>query len=212
MSPKIRIALAVAFTSIAGSAWSQTPVVTNVVNTGLLDQTLAPSSLGYIYGTFPQGAGRNYSITVGGQTGEVTVADNTAFITAEIPTNAPTGSQTLTVNYLGNSSNAFPVTLASYAPELAGSAVTISSSTSQPVFGPNNPFVHGASGLPVTLGSPAQPGEPLITYTSGLGQTNPPTTGEPPLTFTALAATPPLTVSNAQASIARSGSGPGPGA
>ncbi len=208
MNMKVRLTVPFAFLSaFMGIGWSQTPVVTSVVNTGLLDTNFAPSSLVYIYGTFPQGAGRDYSIIVGGQTGEVTVADNTVFLTAEIPTNAPTGAQTLTVSYKGALSNAYPITLSAYAPELAYATVAISSSTSPPMFGPDNPFFHSATGLPVTLGSPAQPGEPLITYTSGLGQTNPPTTGAPPNTFTPLAATPTLSVSNLSATIARSGSG-----
>jgi catechol 2,3-dioxygenase-like lactoylglutathione lyase family enzyme len=80
-----------------------------------------------------------------------------------------------------------------------------------PVYGPNLPFYHSGTGLPVTLGSPAQPGELLIAYTSGLGQTNPPTTGLPPNTFTPLAATPTMSVSSLSASVVRSGSG-GPGA
>jgi uncharacterized protein (TIGR03437 family) len=208
MNLKARLAVPVAFVSVfMGSAWSQTPVVTGVVNTGLLDTNFAPSSLVYIFGTFPQGAGRNFSITVGGQTGEVTVADNTVFITAEIPTNAPLGAQTLTVNYEGLLSNAFPIMLAAYAPELGNTPVTVSSSTSQPVFGPSTPFYHSGTGLPVSAASPAQPGEPLIAYTSGLGQTNPPTTGLPPATFTPLAATPTISVSSLPATIARSGSG-----
>ncbi len=212
MNLKARLTIPFAFLSVfLGNAWSQTPVVTSVVNAGLLDTNFAPSSLVYIYGTFPQGAGRNFSITVGGQTGEVTVADNTVFLTAEIPTNAPTGAQTLTVNYLGAPSNALPIMISPYAPELGGSTVVISGSTSTPVFGPNNPFIHSATSLPVTLGSPAQPSETLIAYTSGLGQTNPPTTGLPPNTFTPLAATPTISVSALPATISQSGSG-GPGA
>ncbi len=208
MIPKAPIAFPVVFLCVfVATAWSQTPVVTSVVNTGLLDTKFAPSSLVYIYGTFPQGAGRDFSIIVGGQTGEVTVADNTVFLTAEIPTTAPTGAQTLTVSYKGLLSNAYPITLSAYAPELADSAVTIGN---PPVFGPDNPFNH-STGAPVTIGSPAQPGELLIAYTSGLGQTNPPTQGLPPATFTQLAATPTISVNNLSATVVRSGSG-GPGA
>ena len=104
-------------------------------------------------------------------------------------------------------SNAYPITLSAYAPELAYSTVAVSGSTSPPVFGADNPFTHSATGLAVTMGSPPQPGEHLIVYTSGLGQTNPPTTGAPPTTFTPLATAPTMTVSNLPATIVQSGSG-----
>lgn len=212
MHLKAGIALPAAFlTAFMGTAWSQSLQVTNVLNAGLLDKNFAPGSLVLIYGAFPSGAaGRNYSVTVGGTTGEVTVADGTAFITAEIPTNAPLGAQTLTVNYLGASSNAYPITIVPYAPEFDGSSVILSSSSSPPLFTPFQPFYHTSTGALVTPSSPAQPTELLTTYPSGLGQTNPPTTGAPPTTFTPLAVSPTLTVSNLPATIDRSGSG-GPG-
>jgi uncharacterized protein (TIGR03437 family) len=213
MNRKTRLAFALALFPISiGSAWSQVIQVTNVVNYGELDNSFAPSSVVIIYGAFPQGAGKDFSITVGGQTGAVSIADNTVFITAEIPTTAPLGAQTLTVNYMGASSNAYPITISPYAPEFEENSVEILSSTSQPVFEPLPPFTHSVSGLPVTANSPAQPGETLITYLSGLGQTNPPTTGGPPATFTPLAATPSLTVGNLPATISRSGSLPTAGA
>src|SRR5579862_6257820 len=95
-----------------GTAWAQNSlVITKVANVGLGDTLFAPSSVVYIYGTFPHGAGRDFSINVGGATGVIKVADNTVFITAQIPLNAPLGDQTLTVSYLGATSNAFPITL-----------------------------------------------------------------------------------------------------
>jgi uncharacterized protein (TIGR03437 family) len=206
MNLKTRLPVSVVFLSVfMGSAWSQTPVVVNVVNYGVLDGRFGPASQVIIYGSFPEGAGRDYSITVGGQTGDVSVADNTVFITAEIPTTAPLGAQKLTVNYLGVSSNTYPITISAYAPEFAQNSVEVTSATSQPVFEPSPAFTHSASGMPVTAGSPAQPGELLIASLAGLGQTNPATAGLPPPAFTPLAATPTLTVSNLAATVTQSG-------
>ncbi|MBZ5610451.1 MAG: hypothetical protein LAP38_19490 [Acidobacteriia bacterium] len=195
---------------LAGTAWSQTLTVTQVVTAGLLDSRFAPTSLVYVLGSFPQGAGRDYSITVGGETGPVTVADNQVFITALIPSNAPLGAQTLTVHYLGQSSNAFPITLSAYAPEFSGGGVTINGPTAPPAFGPYTPFQHANSRQAVTPISPAAPGEPLVANLYGLGPTNPPTPiGGFNTPFSPLAVTPTLTIGGQNIQIARAGSSTG---
>jgi uncharacterized protein (TIGR03437 family) len=194
----------------ADDAWTQSLTITAVENVGVLDTRFAPTSVVYVIGSFIHGAGRDYSITVGGQTGPVTVEDNAVFMTAFIPASAPLGAQTLTVNYMGHSSNAFPITLVPYAPEFGGSSVTISSATAPPIFGPYHPFTHADSGQPVTPTSPAAPGEPLRAFLSGLGPTNPPTPiGSFGAPFSPLAVTPTLTVGGESAMIARAGSDSG---
>jgi uncharacterized protein (TIGR03437 family) len=155
---------------IAGSAWGQSPTITHVVTTGLLDTSFGPGTEVYIYGTFPSpAAGRDFTIDVGGQSGGINIADNALFITAKIPLTAPTGAQSLTVTYQGQSSNALPVTIAAYAPEFAGGGVTISGSTKPPQYNPYYPFTHNSTGQPVTPASPAVPGEPITSSAYGLG-------------------------------------------
>ena len=57
---------------IAGSAWGQSPTITHVVTTGLLDTSFGPGTEVYIYGTFPSpAAGRDFTIDVGGQSGGI---------------------------------------------------------------------------------------------------------------------------------------------
>ena len=73
-----------------GAAWSQSLTITDVITTGPMDHTFAPGASVYILGSFPSpAAGRDFSVTVGGQTGGINVADTADFITAPIPINAP---------------------------------------------------------------------------------------------------------------------------
>lgn len=156
---------------IAESAWGQSPTITHVVTTGLFDTSFAPGTELYIYGTFPSpAAGRDFTIDVGGQSGGINIADNALFITAQIPSTAPTGKQSLTVTYQGQSSNALPVTIAAYAPEFSGGGVTIGGGpTNPPQYNPYYPFSHNSTGERVTPTSPAVPGEPITFSAYGLG-------------------------------------------
>jgi uncharacterized protein (TIGR03437 family) len=155
--------------------WAQAPKINAVITTGPHDQWFGPGSLVYIYGTFtPQSAGRDYTITVGGQSGGINVADNGVFITAAIPANAPAGNQTLTVTYQGQVSNGLPVTIAPLAPEFEGGGVTILGSSSPPQFTPYSPFTHGVNNSSVTPISPAAPQEVLEATVYGIGEELPP--------------------------------------
>jgi uncharacterized protein (TIGR03437 family) len=165
----------VLFTLFSAAAWAQAPKITAVVTTGPHDTWFAPGSTVYVYGTFaPQSAVADYSITVGGQTGAVNVAYNTLLISATLPINVPTGSQTLAVTYQGQTSNALPITISPLAPEFSGGGVTIFGNTSPPQFTPYYPFLHGANNQPVTPMSPASPGEVLETTIYGIAQQLPP--------------------------------------
>lgn len=175
--------------TLAAGAWAQAPKITAVITTGPKDTWFGPGSLVYIYGTFtPQSAGRDYTITVGGQSGGINVADNGVFITAPIPANAPPGNQTLVVTYLGQASNALPITIAPLAPEFSGGTVTILGNTSPPQFGPYNPFLHGTNNSAVTPISPASPGEVLEVTIYGTGLEFPPAV-QPTITVAGQSAT-----------------------
>jgi uncharacterized protein (TIGR03437 family) len=157
---------------LAESAWGQSPTINYVVTTGLFDTSFAPGTEVYIYGTFvTHGAGRDFTIEVGDQSGGINVADTAQFITAQIPLTAPTGTQSLRVTYQGQSSNALTVTIAAYAPQFSGGGVTISGPTTPPQYSPYYPFIHNSTGQPVTPTSPAMPGEPIMFNAYGLGAT-----------------------------------------
>jgi uncharacterized protein (TIGR03437 family) len=169
---RVRIALLLL---LGLNALAQTPRITTVVTTGPHDTSFAPGSQVYIYGTFaPQSAVADYTITVGGQSGAISVVYNTTLISATIPVSVPTGSQPLLVTYQGHASNTLPVTIAAMAPEFAGGGVTIFGDTAPPQFTPYYPFLHGANNKPVTPMSPATPGEVLETTIYGIANQLPP--------------------------------------
>src|SRR5579863_7467255 len=157
--------------ALSGGAFAQTaPQITDVVNAALFDHRLAPSSPIFIYGIFTHGAGRDYSVSVGGVSGGIDVEANSYFLAAHIPATAPLGSQTLTVSYQGVESNAFPMTILPYALELIGTPYGVEGPDSPPFFQPYFPFKHFSDSSLVTPQSPAAPGEELIGVLSGLGQ------------------------------------------
>jgi len=185
----MRGAIAVLICCAAG-AWGQAPKITMAITTGPHDTWFGPGSLLYIYGTFtPQSAGRDYTVTVGGVSGGINVADNALFITAPIPAGAPAGDQTLVVTYQGQMSNALPITIAPLAPEFQGGGVTILGPTRPPQFTPYYPFLHGVNNSDVTPETPALPGEVLQVTIYGVAQNLPP------------AVTPTITVAGQNANV-----------
>ena len=164
-------ACGILWAAASGAAFGQTaPQITDVVNGALFDHRFAPSSYILIYGIFTHGAGRDYSISVGGVSSGINVEANSYFLTAQIPATAPLGSQTLTVTYQGVESNAFPVTILPYALEFNGTGYGIEGSNTPPSFQPYFPFQHFSDSSTVTPQSPAAPGEEIIGNLSGLGQ------------------------------------------
>jgi uncharacterized protein (TIGR03437 family) len=170
----MRIPFFAFFLLSTASAWAQTPVITAVVTAGPMDAFFGPGTTVYVFGTFvPQSAGRDYTITVGGQSGGINVADNGVFITANIPVTTPAGAQTMTISYQGQVSNALPITVAPLAPEFSGGSVTVSGPQKQE-FHAYYPFAHTSSGSLVTPTSPASLGEVLQVTLYGIGQSVPP--------------------------------------
>ena len=169
-----RFLLALLF--LTASAVAQPPKITSFVNSATLDTNFGPGSGLVIYGTFtPHSAGRDYSITVGGQTTGINVAADGVFILATVPPTAPPGAQTLVITYLGQASNPLPINLAALAPEFGGRSVTIAGTLTPPEFSIYRPFSHAAlNGQYVTPVSQAARGEILSANISGIGADFPP--------------------------------------
>ena len=63
------------------AAWAQAPVISSVTTDVPGVTAIGPGTEIYIIGTFvPQSAGRDYTITVGGQTSGINVADAGTYI------------------------------------------------------------------------------------------------------------------------------------
>jgi len=170
-----------------GIAWTQTLAISDVITTGPRDRMFAPGTTVHILGTFPShAAGRDFSITVVGQTGGINVADTSGFITAPIPINTPGGPTTLTVSCQGQMSNAFPVTIQSLAPEIEGAGVLVGGSPASN-YNPYNPFLDPNTNQRITPSAPASPKEPLSVSVYGLGQNIAPT-ANPSVTVAGIAA------------------------
>ena len=186
---KDRISLLLVF---AAAAWAQAPVITGFTTDVPGVTTIGPGTAIYILGTFvAHSAGRDYTITVGGQTGGINVEDAATYITATIPAATPAGATTLVVTYQGQTSNALPITIGVPTPQLGGVGVSILSATAPPQFLPYYPISHNNTGKSVTPTSPAALGEVLQVSVSGLGPDVSP------------AATPTITVGGQNAPIAQ---------
>ncbi len=156
--------------TFAAAAWAQAPVITSYTVAIPGVTTIGPGTEIYILGTFVlHSAGRDYTITVGGQTGGINVADGSDFISATIPATTPAGATTLVVTYQGQASNAIPITIGVPQPQLGGVGVLISSQTAPPNFNPYYPIIHNQTQKSVTPTSPAALGEVLQVNLTGLG-------------------------------------------
>ncbi len=153
----------------ASAAWAQTPVITNFA-TGVPGNTVyGPGTTLIIFGTFTYpSAGRDYTITVGGQTTGINFAGNAVFIEATIPVTTPAGATTLVITYQGRASNALPITVNAIAPQITGISTGILGATVPPVI-QDRPFSHTSDGSNVNPSSPAALGEALSMQVDGLG-------------------------------------------
>lgn len=152
-----------------GVVWAQAPVISGYETGVPGDTTYGPGTTLLILGTFTSpSAGRDYSITVGGQTGGINVAANAVFITATIPATAAAGATTLVITYQGQASNALPITLQALAPEIVGVSVDIQSKNAPPAI-QYQPFSHASNNSAVSPTSPAALGEALSMQVDGLG-------------------------------------------
>jgi uncharacterized protein (TIGR03437 family) len=154
----------------ATTAWAQAPQITSFTNSVPGDNLYGPGTFLIIFGTFvPESAGRDYTITVGGQTTGINVAVDGVFIAATIPPATPPGATSLVITYLGQPSNALPITIAPLAPEFQGVGYTSTGGPQgSPVF-TYHPFVHQSTGQEITAASPASLGEVVEAEVTGLG-------------------------------------------
>ena len=191
---------------LAGGAFAQSPVISNVLNAGIGDNNFAPLSLIYVYGTFPADSVHNFGVTVGGVAGYVESVNSTGYITAIIPSGAPLGTQPVVVTWKTNVSNAFPINLNAYAPEfITTTVVAVAASGPQFPLTSYFPIAH-QNMTPVSNAAPAKPGETLVSLLSGLGQTSPPIRPGGLNTFSTLAVTPVVTVGGMNAQLTKYGS------
>jgi len=201
------VKLVVAACLMSFSAYGQTaPIVSKVLNAGIGDTRFAPMSVVYVYGSFQQALPRDYTITVGGRPGYVSVVNSTGYLTAVLPADAPLGPQSLTITYQGATSDAYFINLSQYAPEFESTiAVPITDQGPQFPLATYAPFAH-ADLSPINAGSPAKPGEKVISLISGVGVTSPPLKLGGINTFTSLAVQPTVTVGGVNAPVLRAGS------
>ena len=153
----------------AAAAWAQAPHITSFTNGVPGDNLYGPGTFLIIFGTFtPESAGRDYTITVGGQTTGINVAFDGVFIGATIPPTAPPGATSLVITYLGLPSNALPIIIAKLAPAFQGLGY---SSTGGPQGSPiitYRPFLHQSNGQAISAASPASLGEVVQAEVTGL--------------------------------------------
>jgi uncharacterized protein (TIGR03437 family) len=160
----------IALLLFAPAALAQAPQITSFTTGVPGDILYGPGTFLIIFGTFTTpSAGDDYTITVGGQTTGINVAFSGAFIHATIPSTTPPGATSLVITYLGQPSNALPITITPLAPEFQGESY---SSTGGPQGSPiitYNPFVHQSTGQDITAASPASLGEVVQAEVTGLG-------------------------------------------
>ncbi len=198
--------LAAGFVLCAGVVSAQV-AITSMVAVGIGDANFSPGSSVYVYGSFPlNAAGRDFTISAGGASGPISVANSTGYISAIIPFGATAGTTSVFITYQGANSNSITINLKPYSPEfVSGQGVTITKQG--PTFPLPNyyPLSHNDTRRsPVTSASPAVPGELLIANLTGLGQTNPPFTSNTTFgTLSPLAATATMTLSGEKVNIAR---------
>jgi uncharacterized protein (TIGR03437 family) len=178
-------------------ALAQPPKITSFVTLATLDNHIGPGSELVIFGNFTSpSAGRDYTITVGGQTTGINVAAGATLILATVPPTAPPGSQTLVISYLGQASNGLPIQVAAMAPEMGGYTASIGGGT-PPQFLGYHPFKDGVTNNFILPNAPASRGQVLSTFVNGIGQNIPP------------GVAPQVTVAGQQANVVQATGSPG---
>lgn len=153
----------IAFLFFLSAALRAQPIVTDVANGFTGKPPVSPGSLAFVRGT---------NLMIGTMAPIVTVGTKTAFVVTsssmasqlfvELPVDAPVGATTLTVTAGGQTSVPINLTLAAYAPAVL-TALNLG-------MGPGF-FVDATK--TISQISPANPGETLMGYATGLGPTNP---------------------------------------
>ncbi len=166
----MRKSIFIGLTWFALGVWAQAPKITGFTTGVPGDTTYGPGTFLIIFGTFAHpSAGRDYTITAGGQTSGINVAANAVFIAANIPSNAAPGPTNLVITYLGQASNPLPITIAPVAPAIQGVSYTVGGATDPPGI-TFVPFRDAANyQAAVTPASPAAIGQALQIHVTGLG-------------------------------------------
>jgi uncharacterized protein (TIGR03437 family) len=178
--------------------FGQVPVITSVSDLRG-NPVICPSSVAQVFGTWPVDGTRNWTATVGGLPGIVSLSWIVKNVAVEldvvVPAGVPVGNSTLVVSHLGVASNAFPVTIVAVDPVLD--------------FGAYTAFAH-LTGVAITPTAPAAPGETVTTFMTGLGATNPVVAIGTPITdFIPTAQTTTVTVAGEAAPVRFAGYYPG---
>jgi uncharacterized protein (TIGR03437 family) len=163
-------------------------------------------SVVYVYGTFTLSLPRDYTITVGGRPGYVSVVNSIGYITAVVPGDAPLGTQPLVVSFQGEPSTPFNISLSPYAPEFQTTAF-VPATDDGPRFplAAYFPFAH-SNLTPVHAGAPAAPGERVVSILTGVGLTSPPIKLGGLNQFTNLSIPPVLIIGGTTTPLLRAGS------
>ncbi len=173
-----------------------TPIITSVLNAVDMSTNLSPGLLVYVYGSnFGSGTGSTVMATVGGKAAFVGPVASPAgtgqpYLEMQLPVDAPTGTNTMTVTVGGSTSAPFIVNLDAFAPAIL-------------------PQIFGSNSVQLTDTNPAKPGDNLILIAVGLGPTNPIVpTGTSSAVQSPTVTQPTLTVGGVKANYSYSGSLP----
>ena len=183
--------------SLAPTLAAATPTVASVINGVDFSSRICPGVVAAIYGTGFGSSISGATVSVGGKAAYLLgVSDNQ--INAELPFEASPGPTTVTVTVAGSTSAPLAITLGAVAPAffLYGAA--------------NSGTVTNLKGSGLSSVAPANPGDTVVVYMTGLGVTNPPTpTGLAPAVIANTVATPTLTVGGQAATVVNSLVSPG---
>ncbi|MBZ5605494.1 MAG: IPT/TIG domain-containing protein, partial [Acidobacteriia bacterium] len=131
------------------------PSITSVVNAGSNDQRFCDGLLILITGNNFTVGGGPPTVIAGSQTAGVVTVNNNQIV-AELPLTLSSGPATLTVNVNGLASAPYNLTIDNFAPAFYGSTPILD-----------------AKFNPITSTNSAVPGQAVVAYLVGLGQTNP---------------------------------------
>ncbi|HEX5229162.1 MAG TPA: IPT/TIG domain-containing protein [Bryobacteraceae bacterium] len=178
----------------AGGLMAQTPTITAVLNTvqvvaGVKDTRLCPGIVATVFGTNFGSVASGVTVTVGGMAGAAITGQVTPNqMNVQIPFTAPVGSTQMVVTVGGQASQPFSITLLTAAPTIGYTA-------------PGKPAFYTATLTQVTPAAPAHPGDTLVLFSGGMGQTNPASGNGPPANPVPLAGTPTMTIGGQSATI-----------
>jgi uncharacterized protein (TIGR03437 family) len=183
------------------------PMVTGVVNAASFTEKVARGSLATIFGTgftasapisasavpLPTSLG-GVSVRIGGVAAPILFVSATQ-INFQVPYEVPADTQTyIVVTSSGAASRQFPVTMANCAVGVFTYART--TQARDPI------IVHGTTNQLVTASNPAEPGEIVVAYATGIGKVNgSPRTGAPVSGLMTAVDTPTVTVAGVPATV-----------